>query len=277
MRKFLSLKNAIIGSCILIIMSLSLYVFTDNYTAYKSQNFRTMQDKISSTEKIDLTGLRELQASGGSAPLFDDLKEKLRHIHQPKIAFDVRHQFHGYVKGIPSKFFSYHRSPNLRHLQRRLIYTGTIEKRPELFRTESQEAKAHGFDYVNISIGSRYIPLDENVDAFIKFFDTLPGDSWVHFHCDRGMGRTSMALVMYDIMKNAPKVTLEDIIRRQQLLGSEDLSDTTVWEGGSYSLKMLQDRKNFIEQFYKFVCQRKTDGIQRWSDWNHLEQVRKEV
>ncbi|OJW51209.1 MAG: hypothetical protein BGO67_12875 [Alphaproteobacteria bacterium 41-28] len=267
MKKFFTVKNILLCGGIALFIGLASYIFIDNYTAYGSQNFRTMQDEISTPERINLAGLRELQASGGSAPIFTDLKNQLAFIKQRVIVFDTRNQTHGYVKGIPSKFFCYHRSPDLRHLPRRLIYTGTIENRPEFFFTEAEEAKKYGFDYVKISLGSRYITPDENVDAFVNFIDSLPDHTWLHFHCDRGKGRTSVALVMFDIMKNAPKITLGDIITRQHLLGSENLFDVSVWDGGSYSLEMLQNRKKFVEDFYNFICQRKAGGIQRWSEW----------
>ena len=72
---------------------------------------------------------------------------------------------------------------------------------------------------------------------------------------------------MFDIMKNAPQVALEDIIKRQHLLGSEDLFDTFPWARGSYSLEMLTKRKKFIEDFYAFICQRKAGGQKTWAAW----------
>jgi hypothetical protein len=72
---------------------------------------------------------------------------------------------------------------------------------------------------------------------------------------------------MLDIMKNAPQVAMEDIIKRQHLLGSEDLFDVVPWARGSYSSEMLTNRKKFIEAFYTFICQRKAGGIQKWSLW----------
>lgn len=269
MRKILTLKRIFIGVPLLLMASLLIYVFVDSYQAYAPQNFRTMQDPILTAHVADLRGLPELQASGGSAPLFADLEKQLQGIKLKKIIFDTRNQPYGYVKAIPSKFFCYHRSPDLRHLPRRLIYTGTIQKRPELFRSEAEEAKQYGFGHVKISLGSRYLTPDLHVDAFVDFIDSLPEDTWVHFHCDRGKGRTSMALAMFDMMKNAPTVALQDIVERQHLLGSEDLFDTEVQEGGSYTAEMLEARKKFLEDFYAFICQRKRGGFQRWSAWRH--------
>jgi len=74
-------------------------------------------------------------------------------------------------------------------------------------------------------------------------------------------------LVMYDIFKNASQVPLNDIVKRQHLLGSEDLLNTVVWRKGSYTKEQLLDRAAFITAFYTFICQRKVGGIQLWSEW----------
>ena len=78
-----------------------------------------------------------------------------------------------------------------------------------------------------------------------------------------------MLLVMLDIMKNAPIVPFEDIIKRQHLLGSEDLLNIAAWKKGSYTKQQLEERAAFIKAFYAFVSQRKAGGIQRWTDWLH--------
>ena len=83
-----------------------------------------------------------------------------------------------------------------------------------------------------------------------------------------------MMLVMYDIFKNAPQVSLEDIVKRQHLLGSEDLLNTILWKKRSYTKQQLEERATFIKAFYDFMCQRKEGGIQKWSEWKahaHLD------
>jgi len=79
-----------------------------------------------------------------------------------------------------------------------------------------------------------------------------------------------MMLIMLDIMKNAPKVTLTNIVKRQYLLGSENLFNTVARSRGTYYSSTLTRRKQFIENFYEFICQRKAGGLERWSDWHRL-------
>lgn len=265
MKKFFSLKNILILGGVPSTIAFLLFIF---FEAFFSLNFRTTQDTIWSRQSVNLTGLRELNASGGTSIRFPDLKRRLSHAEGPKVIIDGINEYHGYVKGIPSTFFAYQSShPHWKYYIRRLVFTGTTDVRPDLVISEAEEAQKNGFAYVNIKVGSKFITAPETIDELVRVFDGLPKNAWVHFHCHYGKGRTSMMLVMYDIMKNAPQVSLAEIVKRQHLLGSEDLLNTIVWKKGSYTKEQLNQRATFITNFYNFICQRKTGGIQQWSEW----------
>ena len=267
MMKFMRMRNILIGMSIGLFIGLLFYLF---FEAFFDRNFRTTQDTIWFNQQVDLTGLRELQASGGTSVRFPDLKRRLSHIKGDKTIVDGISEFHGYVRGIPTTFFAYQNPhPHWKYYIRRLVLTGTTEVQPKLMVSEAEEARKHGFSYIDIKVGSKFISSEKAIDEIVKFFDTLPKNEWVHFHCHYGKGRTSIMLVMFDIMKNAPKVSLNDIVKRQHLLGSEDLLNTVVWRKGSYTKEQLEERRDFITKFYEFVCQRKDGGTQRWSDWRH--------
>jgi hypothetical protein len=261
--------------CTLILLSVGLYFLsTDSYTQAK---FRTMQDPISSDVKVDLTGLKDLQASGGPIVNFSNLRKQLQHVDKKIIVVDAIRQYHGYInnglfKEIPTTFLAYDRDdPDLRHWLRRLFITSSLKMRKDLVMSEKNIADKYGFEYVNLKIDSRIKTPDESVDQFVKFIDALPDKVWLHFHCRLGKGRTSMALVMLDIMKNAPQVGLEDIVKRQHLLGSENLFNTISRSGGTYYSSTLKKRKKFIEDFYAFICQRRAGGIETWSAWHKTQ------
>lgn len=255
------------GACLLVIVGVLYVLGNDMYTHTK---VRTMADAIQSHEKVDLRGLRDLQASGGPAIDFQDLQKKLSAVSQPIMIVDGIGDEHGYVKGIPTIFFGYYckERDQLRYRLRRLIFTGTPSIRPDLVVPEEEMAKRYGFGYTHINI---YSQEEGAVDKFVSLVDTLPKNVWFHFHCRGGRGRTSMMLVMFDIMHNAPQVSLADIVKRQHLLGSQNLFDVSPWKRSTYSPETLQRRKHFIEQFYDFICQRKAGGVQRWSDWQRQE------
>lgn len=257
----------VVGFVVLILLSLFIYLTFDAY--YVGIYFRTMQDPISATENVDLRGLREMNLSGGRAPRFPDLQRRLSHIKLNKIIVDVKCEPHGYINGIPTSFLGYNvNRPGSRHYLRRLFWTRTMEEKPEAMISEEEEAKKYGFSYRTVNIGSKFTAVDEYIDDIVNFIDNVPKDTWVHVHCSNGRGRTSMIHVMFDIMKNAPMVAVEDILKRQQLLGSVDLKDTTVWKKGTYNTDQLEARKQFIYDFYTFIVQRKNAGVQLWSDWN---------
>jgi hypothetical protein len=271
MKKFLKIKNFLLGTTLLLLLGLAYILFTDDYTQAK---FRTMQDPIASSKKVDLNGLREIQASGGPMVNFPDLSKKLNGKNKNIVILDGMWEYHGYIKGIPTTYFGYQKKDlDLRYLLRRLLFTGTTDIRRDLVTSEPDMAKSYGYDYRNIKIDSKALTTDKAVDEFVAFVDTLPPDTWVHFHCRLGKGRTSMMLVMFDTMRNAPQVALKDIIKRQRILGSENLANTISKKGGTYTSETLTNRKRFIESFYDFICQRKAGGIQRWSEWNHLRQA----
>lgn len=255
-------------------IGLILYLSFDAY--YVGNYFRTMQDDIPASEKVDLRGLRELNVSGGRAPRFADLERRLSHIKLKKIIIDVKSEPHGYIYGIPTTFLGYGlSSPGYRHYLRRLFWTGSVNDLSDRMISEEEEGKKYGYDYKSVNIGSKFTAIDKNIDEIVDFLDNLPPDVWAHIHCTNGRGRTSMILVMLDMLRNAPTVSLADIVKRQQLLGSVDLFNTVVWKRGTYNKKQLEVRKKFIEDFYVFVTQRKAGGIQKWSTWNQQRSVNK--
>lgn len=261
------LKRKILFICFPLIFftAFLIYLF---YDGVHDAKFRMMQDKIVSNEKVDLAGLRDLRASGGTAVCFADIKRNLSHIEGKKIIVDGVMAFHGYIKGIPTTILGYHvLTPGWRHYPRRLFLTGTFGERRDLVVSEEEEAKKYGFEYRKIPIGGKAIPSPQSVTDFIALCENLPENAWLHFHCNHGKGRTSIMLVMLDIMKNAPKVALKDIVKRQHLLGSSDLFDTEKWLYGTYTTSQLESRRKFIEDFYEFIVQRKAGNTQQWSDW----------
>ncbi|MBX9787083.1 MAG: hypothetical protein K2Y08_07080 [Alphaproteobacteria bacterium] len=266
MKRLFKLRNIFIAGALSALIGLGFFLF---YEAYFNTNFRTTTDAIVFAQGLDLRGLQELKASGGTSVHFPDLKRRLNYTKDPLVVIDGINEFHGYIHGIPTTFFAYQKpNPHWKYYIRRWIYTGSIDVHPELVVPEAVEAQKHGFSYAHLKVGSKFISSDETIDHLIKVLESLPANAWVHFHCHYGKGRTSMMLVIYDIMKNAPLVSLNDIVKRQHLLGSEDLLNTDVWKGGSYTKKQLEDRKMFITQFYDFICQRKAGEIQDWSTWH---------
>ena len=79
---------------------------------------------------------------------------------------------------------------------------------------------AKDITYIRIPVTDGNLPNDNMVNYFIDFVKKQPENTWLHFHCKAGAGRTTTFMIMYDIIKNHNYVDLNDIITRQILLSN---------------------------------------------------------
>lgn len=82
-----------------------------------------------------------------------------------------------------------------------------------------------------------------------------------------GAGRTTTFMVMYDIMKNAHKLSLNDIVQRQALLGGNNILEISQSEDDAWKKKAAIERKHFIEKFYKYVHDPEGFQSTSWRQW----------
>lgn len=140
--------------------------------------------------------------------------------------------------------------------------------------TEKTLAEEKGLGYFRIP-DKKFGNMEyEHVDQFVEFVKKLPVNEWVHFHCKKGKSRTTLFMIMFDIMQNADKATAEEIIVRQgpRGLGGVDMFDfpeTTEWD---YSFK--KGWKDFLVHFHAYAKENMKTGYQKsWSEWaaeNHI-------
>ena len=135
----------------------------------------------------------------------------------------------------------------------------------EKVETEEALASRLGMRYKRIPITDQMAPTDDEVDAFIAFYKSLPKNAWLHFHCHAGHGRTTTFAVFYDILSN-PNVALDDIVARQYALGGTNLfipSKKDNWKG-----KEIRKRAEQIRKFYAYVqANRSNQYAQTFSAW----------
>lgn len=261
MRKVLITLSAFILALTILIA----WVMLDGYRVYR---FRTSHDDISFSSDVDLTGLKKLNLSGSNQIVFRDLSKKLENVNLPVYILDLSNDSPGYIGEFTADFFGYPSiSPKIKHYIRRFLILGRLGVGESDLRTEAQVAASYQFHYFHIPLKAHTIPQGHFVDTFINALESIPQQAWIHTHCQSGRGRTSLAMIMVDIFKNHNKVTLDNILKRQYLLGSQDLSDTSLWRNGTYTQQMLNDRKAFIISFYHYIKQRQAGGINTWSEW----------
>ena len=127
---------------------------------------------------------------------------------------------------------------------------------------EATLAMRQGIAYARIPMSDRAPhPPDASVDLFVARLFALEERTWVHFHCLHGHGRTTLYMAMYDMLRNADRVSVEAIILRQFLLGGVDLRRKTL------------ATHMFLQRFHAYAraclqAQRDRKPVPSWSTWH---------
>ncbi len=256
------------------------------------RNFRMSTDELKQNQGNlpNLTGLKDLQASASGQFSENSLSAILNKIPSKQVTIvDLRQESHGFINGIAVSWFAERNWANkgksvseiledeknslldISKLYIAIVYADKKFPLPLWVRstqTEEELTTLRGLGYLRIGVTDHLKPSDQDVDQFINFVKSLPKDSiWLHFHCAAGEGRASTFLTMYDMMRNATKVKLQDIFLRQHLLGGANfLGETPPDWRKSYA----EERKLFVRQFYVY-CQQNPLFQKSWTSWQ-LEQ-----
>ena len=241
-------------------------------------------------------GLDDLRTSASGQPSESSLvtiHEKILAIYPDAQIFmiDLRQESHGFANSLPVSWYveknranadktsseveadERERLKNLHGVETTFEPLGNADKNlfkpvtiiPRFMTTEREAAEKIGLTYKRFAAADMQFPAPEVVDDFIIFVANLPENSWLHFHCQAGHGRTTTFLVMYDIMKN-PNLPLEEICKRHYLLGGSNLLLEP--EGDDWYSKMARDRAKKIRLFYEFVQGTRAEQIGlQWSEW----------
>lgn len=249
------------------------------------KHFRKTNDKIGvENNKIpNLNGLSNLNASGSAQFSENGLKLVKETIgnSMPITIVDLRQESHGFVNGMAVSWTDAHNKANKGLTKEQVLENenkklnsillgkpitfdnkGKLTVTAEKVANEEKLVKDQGMSYVRIPVTDKEIPTDEMVDYFIEFIKTMPPNTWLHFHCKAGVGRTTTFMTMYDCMRNAKKVSLEDIMNRQVLIGGKNLI-----EGDNSSEGNINKRSEFIKKFYKYCVENNDNFNTSWSQW----------
>lgn len=91
--------------------------------------------------------------------------------------------------------------------------------------TPERLARDARWDYEHVALRDDVIPADREVRELVRVFRDIPEGGWLHVYCDTGGYRSSLVLAMFDIFKNHMRVSIEDILRRQQRLSGVSFSE----------------------------------------------------
>lgn len=105
-------------------------------------------------------------------------------------------------------------------------------------------------------------------EEYAAFVRNLPENTWLHFHCQAGMGRTNMYLIFYDFLRN-PGVPEKDIIYRHFNQGGNFMyykGDKPNEE--AYKVPLAQEKAEMIPLVFKYIREQQPKGFKlSWTQW----------
>lgn len=246
------------------------------------KNFRKTTDLaiIENNKSLNLKGLGDLNISGSAEfsvknlpLLIDAIKTSM-----PITVLDLRQESHGYINEYAVSWADERNNANVGLTREQVIKKEAEQLKsielnkpitfynhpkltviPKVVQSEEKLVTSKGMFYERITVRDGGIPTDDMVDYFIDIVKKQPKDSWFHFHCKHGIGRTCSFMIMYDMMKNYDCASADEIIKRQLALAN--YKESTV---ESFYNK---ERIGFLNEFYQYC---KTNGDKfdtTWSQW----------
>ncbi len=264
------------------------------------RNFRTSADELKpkGVSAPDRTGLAALHASGSAEFTPAGLSAMLARCTGPVTVFDLRQEDHAFINDEPVSWMATNNWANVGRSHDDIVAgeqarvaefkAGVVvvvsddaaKKGGEAAaaehltvaraQTEREVVTAAGAAYVRLTVTDHARPLDTEVDRFITAVRALPTDGWAHFHCRAGKGRTTTFLALYDMLRNASHVSLQDIVDRQSLLvGDYNLLAKEKQAAEAWKVGISADRAAFVRAFYDYARANPGGRPQLWSEWLH--------
>lgn len=263
------------------------------------RNFRAaddyyLMDRLQQLETVPTReGLDKLSISGSSQFSQQGLQAILTQIPSDKnlVIVDLRQESHGFINGIATSWYGERDWANIGKTSQQInqdewslltmvkqsgqvmIYTDkyatdSLQLNIDSVETEEDLAAEAKLSYKRFYVTDHKKPSDLDVKEFLEFVNHLPKNSWLHFHCAAGKGRTTTFMVMFDIYQNAKTVSFEDIIKRQWLIGGRDLSQLPESE---WKLSHAAERYAFLKYFYEYCRAEANLTSQSWVHWINAE------
>ena len=259
------------------------------------KDFRTSNDQFKKTPKDGKLPSREgmdtLYVSGSS--IFSQLEfaQMVQKLPADRLTIvDLRLESHGYLNGMAVSWYGPYNTANVgkkpaqvEKLEKELLNQtlngitsvarlngdksvgATIDLKVTQAMTEKElVTDLFGVKYYRVQCPDYVKPSNENVDQFLAFYKLLPRDAWLHFHCHAGEGRTTVFMAMVDMLRNGQKVSYEDIMKRQTLIGGQDIRTAT--SSDPWKKKIYAERAQFTKDFYDYVKQNPELNVS-WTQW----------
>lgn len=134
----------------------------------------------------------------------------------------------------------------------------------ESVMSEKELVESEGFTYLRLDCTDHTCPTPSEIDAFIDFVKSIDmDDTWFHFHCGGGKGRTGTFMMLYDKMKN-PQVSDKDIMYRHAQMGAS----YPLYTGSGSNAAMYAEKAEMTPLLYEYVAENAAAGYPvSWSEW----------
>lgn len=267
------------------------------------KNFHTTSDPLPANQTVDTKGLEKLHIAGGAQFSEQGLKKIKERIPGLKLIVDLRKESHGFIDGNAVSWYGPENAANcgknyddviktekqlldaLRASPAVTLYeivsksdgkitkTKSIVVSPHDIADEKTVTKRNHLYYMRLVVNDHLAPETQEVDDFINAVRKIPRGIWLFFHCRGGAGRTTTFMVMYDIMRNAKEVSFEDILKRQKLLGGEDLENFGKLSD-VYKSDAAKQRFKFLTEFYQYARTNNDRFKTPWSEWSKQQKIK---
>jgi hypothetical protein len=240
-------------------------------------------------------GLDSIKASGGHQFSVAELDTMLANLPTKPVIIDLRQESHGFLNGTAVSWYSPMDFANngktlsvieadehtrlkaqlslgracLTIVQAKdsgghITQADTQEIPVTEIQTEAQVVAGRHLRYLRLAVTDHTRPADKDIDDFLRFYREMPKDTWLHLHCHAGEGRTTVFLIMMDMLANAGQVSAEDIATRQHLLGGLDILNA---HAVGFKLQPALERAEFVRRFHQYALQNPQAKPLLWSEW----------
>lgn len=254
------------------------------YNSILPNHFRKTTDLavVKNNKELDLKGLDRLNISGSQQFSGNNIDLLIKAIDTslPITVIDLRQECHGFINGFAVSWADAKNNANVGLTRDQVIAKEnqdlksiklnepiTFYNNPKenlvvkTVQNEEELTKSKNLGYQRVTVRDGGIPTDDMVDYFMEFIKNKPKDSWLHFHCKEGVGRTPTFMIMYDMINNYKDVNADGIIKRQLALANFDAA----------ALKSFynNERIGFLNKFYDY-CKASGDSFDmKWSEWKN--------
>ncbi|MGL4739948.1 MAG: fused DSP-PTPase phosphatase/NAD kinase-like protein [Sarcina sp.] len=225
-------------------------------------NFRSTKLSVKSL-CVNKKGLENLNISGSQQYSQDNLKLLKEKLPKKNLYFiDLRQESHGFINGLPISWEANGNKANMGLSREQVIELNNKQlndiRKNEPIKIDNKEITPNEVideqgliernkdHYIRVTVTDTKLPAPEMVDFFVESVHKLPKNAWLHFHCKEGIGRTTTFMTMYDMMKNAKDVPMQDIIDRQIKMANLEKDEASL-ESSS--------REELYKYFYEYCKQ----------------------